>query len=355
MTSTTTSYTNEAYSDDQGNAVYVVDADTGDLIWKAAKTGECGALPSGAICYENPNLEDSIPSDIQLVDIDDTGPPYITELGYVGDTGGRVWRIDFRDSDPNNWTMEYILSAGRHEQEDGGTVSDADLADRRFFHDPDVIYASDSTSAYEAVMIGSGNRPHPREELHTDQVYLVKDRITSAGFGTSYVGAVTRTSEELADLTDFTCDDAADPPCTADNIDATDPDTSEKLTDRGWLIDLERDGEKLLSSPLTFGGQSWFTSYVPAGGSGGGICEPHEGESHTYVINLADATPVFRFGDDGGYARSTYTGDGISGDVIKFGIDGWTFITPGNIPPGLGRTPIQAGEYSKTLWQEIRQ
>ena len=335
------------HEDDEGNAVYVVNALTGELIWKAVK-GASTTYDATNKAYTHTDLVDSIPSDVTIVDYDDDLAD-TTEVAYVGDTGGVLWRIDMRSTNTSNWTIAPILSVGRHS---GDTDADgtSDEPDRRFFHAPDAVRTTDSSgSDYEAVLIGSGNRAHPKEELHTDQFYMVRDYLYDPNDGGIAQAAVKRTPDELADLTAFTCTTTdGDTTCEADNI-------LDNNLPNGWFIDMEASGEKVLTTPLTDSGVTFFGTYVPSGGAGGGICEPQEGSSFFYAINLADATPAFDFNtSEAGFERSTYSGDGIGGSPIKLNPPGGgTFVVPGNIPPDI-RQSTGLGKTSKTLWYEIK-
>ncbi|MGK0227656.1 MAG: type IV pilus assembly protein PilY1 [Gammaproteobacteria bacterium] len=61
-----------------GNAIYIVNAQTGELIWKADRN-------------KFSDMDYSITSDVRVLDIDADG---LTDRLYVGDMGGQVWRFD---------------------------------------------------------------------------------------------------------------------------------------------------------------------------------------------------------------------------------------------------------------------
>ena len=44
----------------------------------------------------------------------------------------------------------------------------------------------------------------------------------------------------------------------------------------GWRLQLEEPGEKVLATPLTLTGKTFFTTYLPQGGSGATACSPSE-------------------------------------------------------------------------------
>jgi type IV pilus assembly protein PilY1 len=93
--------------DSEGNALYVVDAETGALIWKA-RGGSGGASTT---VFEHSKLVDSIPSTLSVADT--AGDGY-TDRMVVGDTGGNVWRADIHGSDTSKWKLTLLASVGRH-------------------------------------------------------------------------------------------------------------------------------------------------------------------------------------------------------------------------------------------------
>ena len=77
--------------DSEGNAMYVVDAETGSLIWKAR-----GGSGGGGNVFVHSKLVDSIPSTLSVADTDGDG---LTDRMLVGDTGGNIWRADIQGDD----------------------------------------------------------------------------------------------------------------------------------------------------------------------------------------------------------------------------------------------------------------
>ena len=68
---------------DTGGAIFIVDASTGALIWKAGPADSSLDLPD--MLY-------SIPATPTLVDVDLDG---IVDQIYASDLGGQIWRLDF--------------------------------------------------------------------------------------------------------------------------------------------------------------------------------------------------------------------------------------------------------------------
>ncbi|WP_434101802.1 pilus assembly protein [Methylocaldum gracile] len=326
-------------NDAEGNAIYIVDAETGALVWKAAKT--CDNTPANQ-CYLHAGLLDSIPSSVTAVDTDSDG---LIDRIVVGDTGGVVWRADLiapPPPDPQNdppvyldkrseWTIRPILSVGRHAE---------GQPDRRFFHRPDFVQAKDGTGNFDAVIIGSGDREHPLDVNVQNQFYMFKDRNTLSGNPPG-------TTKQVSDLDNLT------------NLGAT----ASNECNCGWYIDLglgADGGEKMLASPLTFLGKIFFSTYVPASQSDDFTCGPAEGKAYTYVVNLFTAAGVYDFDTskndvDGNPVneRAVESGSGIPSDPIYMSLGGKQFITPGNIPTEEKfRSPLESRAIWKTYWYE---
>ncbi|MEE4164244.1 MAG: PilC/PilY family type IV pilus protein, partial [Woeseiaceae bacterium] len=252
-------------NDSEGNAIYVVNAETGDLIWKVRR----GGGGAGTTVFEHPDMVDSIPSTLATGDTDGDG---LTDRIYVGDTGGRVWRVDMQGADTTKWRATVLASIGRH----ASGSPDIDV-DRRFFHRPDIVQSQDEKGLYDAVIIGSGNRPNPLDSggLTRDFLYMIKDRRTVAGsgFDRNYQHG------DFGDVTD-NCLQAGT--CSIDLV-------------NGWRLGLEDQGEKALSTPLTINGKVFFTTYLPKAGTGATACSPSEGGGRLYAVGLQDGRAVLNY------------------------------------------------------------
>ena len=251
--------------DSEGNAIYIVDAVNGNLIWKARR----GSGGAGSSTYEHPEMVDSIPSTLTVADMDGNG--YIDRI-VVGDTGGKIWRADVGGNDLSKWSVSVLASLGRH----SGTPSIA--TDRRFFHRPDLVPTQDSYGLFDGVVIGTGNRADPLDKggMTENFVYMIKDRQTAVGSGVD-TGLV---HGSFGDVTDNCLQTGGG--CTVN-------------LSNGWRLGLEDPGEKVLATPLTVAGKSFFTSYLPNSGTGATACSPSEGAGRLYAVSLQDATSVMNY------------------------------------------------------------
>lgn len=257
---------NSRTTDDIGNDVYVVDAQTGALLWSASRSV---------------SIEHSVASNVTVADVDLNG---VTDIAYVGDTGGNVWRLDFPE-DGTAWSASLLAELGG-----------AGASDRRFFHAPDVVFAKEditgvdaegatveSSRAYIGVVISSGDRANPRGAAVNDFVYMIKDTLVSSGDGDTRSDSVTH-----ADLLDITaiCGALEDADCEPGDL------------PYGWKLSLGQLGEKGLASPITAEGVSFFTTYLPEGESVEGQCAPGVGSGRLYAVAFANGSPVLNLQGD---------------------------------------------------------
>ena len=252
--------------DSEGNAIYVVDAETGSLIWKAR--GAIGG--SSSKVYEHAQLVDSIPSTLTVADTTGNG---LTDRIVVGDTGGNIWRADLVGDDVSKWKLTLLASIGRH-----GVKSPSIATDRRFFHRPDLVPTRDSYGLFDGVLMGTGNRADPLDSggVTADFFYMIKDRQTASGSGTD-------TGVQHVDFGDVTS-----------NCLQTSGGCVVNLTN-GWRLGLTEAGEKVLATPLTVTGKVFFTTYLPFAASGASACAPSEGAGRLYAVNLQNAFAVINY------------------------------------------------------------
>lgn len=320
--------------DAQGNAIYILDAETGALIWKA-KQGAFNALDNyndATQTYPHPLLQDSIPSQISVLDTDGDG---FADRYYVGDTGGRMWRGDLPGADRNSWTLTPIFSVGRH---DDATLSVTH--DRRFFHRPDYVPTRAETGSYDAIIIASGDREDPTNLTTENYLYAFRD--TDVSTGKDPADVITTEAQLLADSA--THDDFED--ITAQCIGgATCPDDTALAT--GWKLKLAASGEKGLSTPLTLDGVTFLTSFVPPDPSTT-TCIPAEGFSQIYAVALNNGRPTdftdFTNDSDGNDRTRRAAASGLPGVS--------TPVTTNNIAVGSEVLKVPARQYWRTFWRE---
>jgi type IV pilus assembly protein PilY1 len=138
-------------TDSMGRGIFILDAITGDLVWKATY-GTTLSCPDASAACTLPEMKYSIPSDVTLLDRNSDGK--IDRL-YVGDMGGNVWRVDFEPSGGNTpayWQVEKVAALGCNTG-----VCAAGVTPRKIFYPPEVI----ASASYDMVFVPTGDREHP--------------------------------------------------------------------------------------------------------------------------------------------------------------------------------------------------
>ncbi|BDF93624.1 type IV pili system adhesin PilY [Pseudoalteromonas sp. KAN5] len=256
-------------NDRKGRGIYIVNASDGKLVWELTPdTGFKG--------------KHSIAATVSILDSDYDG--YIDRL-YATDTAGSVWRVDMPSASPTDsespWTHFELAKLG-------GTAASQD---RRFFYKPVVARTmfskvtsttdNNKTSItrqdtpFDAILIGSGNRPKPTSTVVQDQLYMIRDinTVTKSFVGDDIPVAITPSDLMNVDNDPF-----------ANALDDIDEFTKAEVTlskASGWYYDLAGSGEKSLAAATVVGGVAYYTSFTPAsedatinqcslsGGSGG--------------------------------------------------------------------------------------
>jgi type IV pilus assembly protein PilY1 len=274
-----------AEDDAIGNAIYVVNARSGELVWKAM-AGNTGARSNTH--YAHAGLVDSIPSAVSAL-VTSTG---IVHRLYVGDSGGAVWRVDLppaESADANHrrdhWFITKLADLGSDAGEPGGTVA----ADRRFFHAPDIVQSFDGVGNFDGVLIQSGNPADPNETAVENALFYLKDRITVSGSAALQAGNETNQPSgryRIDDLVDRTTCIAAPAEQAGGEDDGA---CSEAAFPNGWAVRFLEPGEKGLSSPVTDAGRVFASTFVPGDAT---RCPVRQGHGRLHVLRLADATAV---------------------------------------------------------------
>lgn len=251
-------------ADNEGNAVYIADADTGALLWSASNAGATMNIPE---------MKYSIPARVSVIDREGDG---FADHLYVVDMGGQIFRLDINNAGGGDFITGGLMA-------DFGGESEADA--RRFFYGPDVSEISLADEHYYAVAVGSGFRAHPLDTKIQDHFFMIKDygvfQLDEEG---NY--SLPETALGLSDMYDAT------------NHLLTSSDDGEREIENtafaeraGWYISLGSGGEKVLASPLIINYQLFFTTYLPATASDS-LCAPPTGNSRAYLVELVNGNAV---------------------------------------------------------------
>lgn len=253
-----------------GNAVYLVDAETGSLLWKASPSASGKGL----------QLTDMTSAIVgNVVPVDNQGRGYI-DLLYVADLGGRIWRFDL---DPTAYSATSYATGGMIA--DLGSDSSA-VDNTRFYTSLDVAYSKAfshtevvggttttvSNDPHYTLSIGSGYREHPLDKNVKDNFFVLFDYNVSATPPATY-SAVTRSNLEKYSFSGGTLDL-----------------TPTAKTKNGFYVELQHNtgGEKILSRAITLSDTIYVSSFVPPTSPFDLNCKPNLGTSKLYTINLKE-------------------------------------------------------------------
>jgi type IV pilus assembly protein PilY1 len=251
--------------DSMGNAVYIIDANTGDLLWSASND-------SGDLLLSD--MQYSIPARISVIDRNNDG---LADHMYVVDMGGQIFRLDIY----NGQSASNLVSGGILAKMSGDTVEQ----NRRFYYAPDIAEISTTDEHYFAVAIGSGFRAGPLNTSIEDSFFMIKDKgvFVRDEFNKFILPSTPVNPTSLYDATEHLL--------SSNNAEVRAVQSSLFASKDGWMIRLTQNGEKVLASPLILDYKIFFTTYLPASSSAS-ACAPPTGNSRAYLVNLIDANAV---------------------------------------------------------------
>ena len=213
-----------------GNAVVVLDAMTGALLKTFA-------------------TERPVPASIALLDSDFDG--YI-DRGYAADLGATVYRLDFENAlgegSVGNWRIAKFAALG-----DGSRS-------RKFFHAPDLV----QSRLFTAVLLGSGDREkplapyYPAGSLTNDRFYTLLDYGTAKGPS----GAA---------------------PITESALSSGGSDSVPAASSAGCYLAMDATkGEKVVTSAVSTGGYTYFSTNAPTDTFSPTACTTNLGTAKSY-------------------------------------------------------------------------
>jgi type IV pilus assembly protein PilY1 len=279
--STTSLYNTDAV----GNRLFIVDAVSGALLWVGGGPGVRADERNLSLA----KMTNSIPASVRVIDLD--GDSFGDRM-YVGDTGGRLWRLDIIvDADRSQAGIQVPDAS---QLVTGGVMASLGNADdathpisstRRFYHSPDVaLIQRRNADSFLSISIGSGWRGHPLDARIQDRFYSLRDyqpftKFTQAEYGSRTV----LTDTDLSDITDINTG--------AVRVPEGKP---------GWRLELRLPGgfagEKVLAESRTFNNAVLFPTYLPQGGTAG--CGPLGG-NRVYAVSVLDGQPIIDINRDG--------------------------------------------------------
>ena len=285
------------YPRTMGRGIFVVDALTGDIIWQAGPAAADPTTDPDVTHHfeEVSGMDYAIPSDVTVIADRNSSGGTVRNRAYVGDTGGNLWRIDMEDADEDNWTVTKLASIADTSGLTGVLATSDQSGLRKLLFPPDVVYHDDG---YDAVLIGSGDREHPFDDVVQNRMYMFKDSgiDTTAirGTGTD-PGETTLEENDLFDATSnciqdsSACDSGAgETPTTA---------LADLASADGWFITLG-EGEKVVGNAVTLNNVTFFNTNQPSD-SAPTSCTSDLGVARQYRVRFDDATAILDQNIDG--------------------------------------------------------
>jgi type IV pilus assembly protein PilY1 len=269
-----------AYSaDGVGNRVFMIDALTGSLIWRAGPTDDTGAQLNLA------KMTNAIPGDVRILDLSGDG---FADRMYAADLGGRVWRFDVRNGEP---AASLVVGGVFASLGVGDSASKPAAANRRFFYAPDVSLIKSGTTNWINVAIGSGHRELPiTDQTTVNRFYSLRDYNIFTEVASNQYKASCGASEPSPCHQIITDDDTRLVDVTSDLTPTLQPGGV------GWKMNLQDVGEKVLAESRTFQGKVYFTTYSPQQRSyNPEYCVATVGLNRLYVVDAVTGAPVFNF------------------------------------------------------------
>lgn len=306
-------------SDFKGNAIYIIDPDTG------AKILSISGASTGADIQIS-DMRYSIPSRISLMDSDGDG---IEDRLYVGDTGGQIWRVDLGTDIKASGGLDSACLAATPATCTStvagklASLSSTSVAaqKRRFYEPPSIVQVRDSTYSdqadYDYVLIGSGYRAHPLNTTVEDRFYALRDRYIS--------GLTDSDGDHYSEVTDGYADGSGAAILNAGLVNATTAviDTSDATKQsEGWYYDFKaagNTGEKVLSAATATAGGVTFTTFRPGTTVSSNPCEGTLGNANAYNFNILNGNAFLDWDADGDIDasdRMMELGGGIPSDVV---------------------------------------
>jgi type IV pilus assembly protein PilY1 len=243
----------------KGNRLYVVDAQTGSPL-KTLDTIR------------------SVVADVTVVDITMDGK---ADLAYAVDSGGNLYRLNIGTAAPADWTLTQVAALGC----DAPPCAASGTLNRKFLFAPEVV----ATSSYYAILVGSGDREHPRAVNQAATVdnafFMVKDQPGTANWLSAESANCSQSLICVASLLKITPE--------GDN-----PTAAQLSAKKGWYLAFgepqttgdtaDHDKEQVVTAGLVVGGVVYFSTHTPTARTAQ-QCGPNLGTARAYAVMFTNA------------------------------------------------------------------
>jgi type IV pilus assembly protein PilY1 len=271
--------------DTKGRAVFAIE-------FGNVNAGSAWGKVWGYTVADNASMTYAMPSGMTLVDANRDGYP---DRLYIGDVGGRLWRLDISDPNVTQWSGTILFSSNPGTDGSSG---------RKIFYPPDLTRETGSPGYYY-LYFGTGDREHPKETSDIDRIYAVKDIDGST------------TSLVESDLVDVTTNDLQ---LDATTTIAADAILASLAGNYGWYIKLDQNsGEKVVGEAVVFNKVVNIPTFAPDVSAGADPCVPNPGTGRVYALNYLTGEAVFNYDTTNDSSPATNTrAQGANGtDVLR--------------------------------------
>lgn len=283
----------ERKTDDVGNALYIVNAVTGELI-RSISTHMNYSIPSPVAILTNQDMLDNQDDPNDPSSLLPNNDALITDF-FVGDMGGQLWRFHVNNG---NAEHDLISPAGSNHGIIAKFAGDNVSSSRRFYHAPAITtFKSQELEDLISLTIGSGYKAHPLSKDISDRIYSL--RLPKSPTGNEKV----ITEADLA-------------------ITAADGKSLEEgqNSHNGFMIKLSA-GEKVISDGFADFGRLVFNTYIPSKAVAKN-CVPGSGTQRTYNYDIATGESLLK----GAYSETSVAA--LPPDVTAYCSDKYCTIVP---------------------------
>lgn len=362
----------DSIEDTTGRALYMLDAENGNLLWSAGNS-------SGSYNYKSSDMTSSFVAAPALSDIDGDG--YIDVMVAV-DLAGRVWRFDFNKAATSGADF---LKWGSDNRAGATMIANLNTGESRrfFFNEPALnITELDGDRNFKTlnVALTTGRIPDPTEtDSIQDEFYLLRQLSLTVPPSLYDVDPTTAGKQNYqtltkADLVRVTIGSQLGGTVgTATVVNDTGNNVGSIRDTRGFYMTFNRaTGEKSLSPVLLNNHMAIFSTYSPKqSGTSNGACDGQSdlGASFLYVVGISEPRfyQVYEMSQPGPaaapsivtYNNVDYIMPPVNVSVGNFAADGVSIALckkepcgPGSPPPPINSEPFTKFWIEKSLDEE---
>lgn len=236
--------------DNVGNAIYVVNVQTGQLLWSTSS-----------------GMQYSIPGQVAALT---NNEGFMTDI-FFGDMGGQIWRFEVN----NGSTGTGLLTAGSGQGGLVASISGSGASDTRRFYQTPMLYKIPNTNLV-SVNLGSGYKAHPLVKDNTDRFYSFRFPLEANPQSNEVV------KEDMMGV-----------------LDPLDTKNGPSNVEHGFMLKLDNTrGEKVISNAFADFDRLVFNTYIPDTGN---ITQDNcviskVGTQRTYYFSLATGKSLLETG-----------------------------------------------------------